>query len=525
MNPQNVVRESYAVVKTESRDLLILLLLLVSSRILLYEVTGYTADDAFITYRYAENLASGKGFVFNAGEKVQGTSSPLYVLVLASFGELFGSAAIPVASRLFSLAMDVVSLIFLWHLLSSFNNLTRFLACLLFAVYPKVVLIGISGMEASTAVMLMLASLYSLRNGQVTATFILFGLLFLCRIDSVLWIALCVLWQLWTMKRLALRPFLWTGAVYAPWVFFSIYYFGSWVPHAVVAKRISWDHLFPSFDPLRILLGYFPFQALQGFLAGFQLFLIILFLIPVLWGFIHAVRSKNLLVIFPSFFLTYNLAFSFGRVVMADWYYLPGYVSYFVTLGYLLDHLQSRFAALANRRLAERFLKTSAIIVLVLLLFVGVVRWTKNPGGLFLRQNKGLGVWLRKHASPGAHVLLEPIGVVGWESKLYIDDYIGLVSPEVLSYRKRFPNSDAWFGNYIKAKQPEFIVLRNWEVPRNALFHGYGDGLFRNDEDKKWFHSTYTEVIWNPQPAIRDSVYLVLYLHVPKREGVKEKEK
>lgn len=41
------------------------------------------ADDAFITFRYAENVASGVGPVFNAGERVEGYSTPLYVLVLA----------------------------------------------------------------------------------------------------------------------------------------------------------------------------------------------------------------------------------------------------------------------------------------------------------------------------------------------------------------------------------------------------------------------------------------------------------
>ena len=40
-------------------------------------------DDAWITYRYAYNLAAGDGFVYNPGERVFGTSAPGYALLLA----------------------------------------------------------------------------------------------------------------------------------------------------------------------------------------------------------------------------------------------------------------------------------------------------------------------------------------------------------------------------------------------------------------------------------------------------------
>ena len=40
-------------------------------------------DDAFISFRYAENLATGSGPVFNPGERVEGYTSFLWVLVLA----------------------------------------------------------------------------------------------------------------------------------------------------------------------------------------------------------------------------------------------------------------------------------------------------------------------------------------------------------------------------------------------------------------------------------------------------------
>ena len=40
-------------------------------------------DDAYITYRYAVNLAQGHGLVFNQGERMDSASSLSYVLLLA----------------------------------------------------------------------------------------------------------------------------------------------------------------------------------------------------------------------------------------------------------------------------------------------------------------------------------------------------------------------------------------------------------------------------------------------------------
>ena len=40
-------------------------------------------DDAYISYRYAENLVRGEGLVFNHGERVEGYSNFLYVLAVA----------------------------------------------------------------------------------------------------------------------------------------------------------------------------------------------------------------------------------------------------------------------------------------------------------------------------------------------------------------------------------------------------------------------------------------------------------
>ena len=44
---------------------------------------GHIADDAYISFRYARNLADGLGLVYNAGEAVMGFSNPTWTLLLA----------------------------------------------------------------------------------------------------------------------------------------------------------------------------------------------------------------------------------------------------------------------------------------------------------------------------------------------------------------------------------------------------------------------------------------------------------
>ncbi|OWY73384.1 hypothetical protein B7486_03305 [cyanobacterium TDX16] len=70
-------------------------------------VYSFLCDDAFISFRYARNLANGDGLVFNPGhERVEGYTNFLWVLILAA-GKLIG--AVPeIAARPLSIAATIV---------------------------------------------------------------------------------------------------------------------------------------------------------------------------------------------------------------------------------------------------------------------------------------------------------------------------------------------------------------------------------------------------------------------------------
>jgi hypothetical protein len=67
----------------------------------------WTTDDAFISYRFAENLAAGDGLVFNAGERVEGFSNLLWTLVLSA-GARLGMSPEVVSKLLASIALILI---------------------------------------------------------------------------------------------------------------------------------------------------------------------------------------------------------------------------------------------------------------------------------------------------------------------------------------------------------------------------------------------------------------------------------
>ena len=52
--------------------------LLLGIGIIYFLLSHHVYDDPFITYRYAENLGEGLGFVYNPGERVLSTTTPLF---------------------------------------------------------------------------------------------------------------------------------------------------------------------------------------------------------------------------------------------------------------------------------------------------------------------------------------------------------------------------------------------------------------------------------------------------------------
>ena len=93
------------------RSLVLALLLTLG---LAWPLRHYVTDDTYIHLRYAQQLAHGEGFVFNTGERVYGTTSPLWVLLLAYPMSLGVDGLL--ASKLLGAAATLAAVLLFWVL-------------------------------------------------------------------------------------------------------------------------------------------------------------------------------------------------------------------------------------------------------------------------------------------------------------------------------------------------------------------------------------------------------------------------
>jgi uncharacterized membrane protein len=119
-------------------------------------------DDAYITFRYARNIAEGIGFVYNAGEKILGTTTPLFTLILAIIGNSTAPIFIPHISFVISLISDAISiwLIFQIARIIFIDSKYAYGIAILFAFQPLRLNIAVGGMETSFFILFLLLIYY-----------------------------------------------------------------------------------------------------------------------------------------------------------------------------------------------------------------------------------------------------------------------------------------------------------------------------------------------------------------------------
>ena len=54
----------------------------------LFPYRHFAGDDAYISFRFARNFAEGAGFAFNPGEPTYGSTSPLWIFLMAGLHRL-----------------------------------------------------------------------------------------------------------------------------------------------------------------------------------------------------------------------------------------------------------------------------------------------------------------------------------------------------------------------------------------------------------------------------------------------------
>ena len=153
--------------------------------------TPRTIDDAFITFRYARNLLNGDGFVFNPGQHVLGTTTPLYTVLLALLAGLTHTTNYPWLALAVNTLADAATCLLLVALGEALTGrrAVGLGAALLWAIAPMSVTFAVGGMETSVFILLLVATAYWYLTGRSRWAALSAGLLLLTRPDGLLLVA------------------------------------------------------------------------------------------------------------------------------------------------------------------------------------------------------------------------------------------------------------------------------------------------------------------------------------------------
>jgi arabinofuranosyltransferase len=205
----------------------------------------YTVDDAYISYRYSENFADGNGLVFNHGEKVEGYSNFLWVLLLGLLKK--GSVDVILASKIIGLLSLLAVLIAYYLIVRDLTEEPLFAAASLWLLVTNfgLVFFSVTGMETGffTAFILWGGYIFYRNKSQLTVglSLISFGVA-LTRPEGILFFPVLVVFDLIKNKRLSGKLLASTGVftgLYALFLFWRYSYYGAFFPNTYYAKLLK----------------------------------------------------------------------------------------------------------------------------------------------------------------------------------------------------------------------------------------------------------------------------------------------
>jgi len=435
---------------------------------LMWPVRGYLTDDTFIHLQYARNLAAGHGFVFNTGEHVYGSTSPLWVALLAD-GIFLGFDGIAVAHAL-GFVSTIASVLLFFALMRNSLRIPelRALATITWAGHAWMTRWALSGMETPLAVALVLAGFVAFTDGRQwgarpVRTGAFWALAALTRPEGVV---LLLLWGVFlvidTDSREGVRRLL-AGAlpaavIYGGWLVFARLYFGTFWPNTLAAKTAG-TPVFQALKDAFVRQGevFVATDAvLLGALAGALIF----------GGARMLPRRRQAQRLLPWVWIVTLPALYVMRGV-------PVLSRYLVPMAPVLAWLAWRAVerwwageepAPESRSGATLLGMGLAGLALVQNLFWyqhSVVPQVRSFTSGIKQSLVPMGEWFARNSDPNAEIAAPDIGALGYYSHRRVLDLAGLVTPAMVPLLQREqPEDIAANLSFESVGRPEFLVDR-----------------------------------------------------------------
>jgi hypothetical protein len=468
--------------------------------------TDHQWEDYWITFRSSKNLATGNGLVHNVGEPLHSFTSPLGVLLPALGSVITGNSndiAALWAFRVMCIAAfaGAAALMFATAKGIGLHPLAAGFLVLWLLTDNKSQDFSANGMETSFLLLFIAYAMWGLFIGRGPWRWLHLGLswggLMWTRPDAFIYIGTMGLaalifndsarsgltrkeWLVMLLKAAGVCTI-----VYLPWFITAWAYYGTPVPHTIIAKAsaagpknplgifwslicqpvhglTSYGPIEGTFTPSNLRFGGWPL-AVEYICRLVALLSFFIWLLPrVRW---EARLASFVYAVFMAY-LDYFPAYP------ASWY-LPGpaWLALFALAG-LLDHLLPRRDGVTSSWRAK--LARPALLASTTFVLLGI--WMSlHAGRLFAVQQKivdggnrrDIGLWLKEHAKPGDTVFMECLGYIGYFSGLRSYDWPGMSSPEVVKASKECDHN---WQLIVARLKPDWLVLRPQEA--TIVLHG-----------------------------------------------------
>lgn len=404
----------------------------------------FDQDDAFITYRFARNLARGNGLVFNVGDRVEGYTNFLWTALLA-VPERLGWPVIGFGQVL-GLTSFVVALVLFHRLSARFlpSRGQQLLALLVLCTNMTFLAYGTGGMETmlQTALLLGMAALLLPPAGGAPTRWLrwigaglLGALALLTRLDSaVLVVAIPLVaavsgLRAGTERGLSVRALiarligtgLTAAVVVAPWLVWKLDYYGTVTPNTYVAKAGA---------PLTARLLY-GFLYLLAFFLSYGVFL----LVPRIRDTWRARRSLSALGPAVALSAVWCAYICWVGADFMEFRFMVPIIPYLAVIGaVVIDPVTKWSRLLVVSMLVISALHRVAPSPIVPVNSISALDQAVQPGTQ-LGLGHDLGHWFRTDdPSQSPVIATSTLGAISYGSDLHVVDMIGLTEPDIAQH-------------------------------------------------------------------------------------------
>ena len=421
----------------------------------------YIPDDTFIMLRYARNVLRGDGFVFNPGERVEGYTNFLWLLIVVFAGKL--GFPLVAGARALSLFFSLGTLVLVaraarrdgrpagagpgWR-----EAIGTLLPAAMLAASPPFLVWSVSGSEIPLFTFLLLAGFVLLRDGKRPgAAFVVFGLLGLVRPEGTLFFLIAFFFLLARSPRRRTVAALGLGVAavfYAPYLAWKWSYFHAFLPTTFYAKT----------GPAGLMLS-------NGarYVSGFALSYGYLFV-----GGVLLLRAAG--QAWESYALPLLLTAAAGIEVLllgGDW--MPHYRLLLPILPFVMLTASRGIMAIAAR---EARVVTLAFALVLLAAAPGAIGYEAfTTERLTVGAFAHLGRRLRDILPPETTIGCGSTGAIGYYTDMPIVDILGLTERFIARHGVVVgtqPGHLKTDGEYVIEKRPDLLLFGNVQIHRGV---------------------------------------------------------